>query len=222
MYEAIGLPFSHVNERLFQPLTLCFVRLCFTHLQKKLESQIEAVKAETEAKRGLIVDSPGRVKEELEAAVRVVEAAQADLTASEDERKALVRRLEVVRKAEKDVGKVIALLGEVEAEMGRLKSLTKAIKAKAAERAAAEDELEALQATSRQLEESIRSKDDRLAQLRSEFDSKTGSADRTSVQLRQELITLQQQVADARQARAEAEKRKRDLEQEVSNHTEVP
>lgn len=171
---------------------------------------------ETEAKRGQIVSSPGRVRDEMESVQRAVEAAQADLATAEDERRALTRRLEIVRKAEKDVGKAVGLLGELEGEMGRLKALNKAVKQRAAERASAEGELSSLQSTTRQLEESIRSKDERLAALRSEFDSAAGSADRASVALRQELSSLQQQLAEARQARADAEIRRRELEDMVS------
>ena len=184
-------------------------------MQRKLESQLASVRAETDAKRSQIVSSPSRVRDELDAATRASEEAQGELASAEDERRALTRRLEVVRKAEKDVGKAIALLGEVEAEIARLKAVSKAGKQRAAEVAAAEGELAELQATSRQLEESIRSKDERLGQLRSEFDSRAGSADRESVSLRQELSSLQQQLADARQSRADAEIRRKELDDMV-------
>jgi len=188
--------------------------VCAT-LQRKLESQLASVRAETDSKRSQIVSSPLRVRDDLDAATRAAEEAQSELSTVEDERRALTRRLEVVRKAEKDVSKALALLGEVEAEIARLKSVSKAVKQRASDVAAAEAELGALQATSRQLEESIRSKDERLGQLRLEFDSRAGSADRESVSLRQELSSLQQQLADARQSRADAEIRRKQLDEMV-------
>lgn len=105
----------------------------------------------------------------------------------------------------------IVLLSELESEMARLKSLNKAVKTRLAERAAAETELGELQQSTRALEEAIRSRDERLSLLRSEFDSKTGSADRTALALRQELSALEQQVAEARQARADGEIRRQEL-----------
>ena len=64
------------------------------------------MQGDTDAKRSQIVSSPSRLREELEAVARTVEVAGTELAAAEDERRALMRRIEIVRKAEKDVGKV--------------------------------------------------------------------------------------------------------------------
>jgi hypothetical protein len=82
--------------------------------QKRLESQISSVTADVDTKRGQLVSSPSRIRDELDAAARSAEAASADLAAAEDERRSLFRRLEVARKAEKDVGKALGLLAELE------------------------------------------------------------------------------------------------------------
>ncbi len=82
--------------------------------QGTLEQCILAVKAAMETSRGHIVASPKRLRDDLEAAIRLRESAQTELVAAEDECRALEMRQEVVVKAERDVRKGHVLLAEVE------------------------------------------------------------------------------------------------------------
>lgn len=100
--------------------------------------------------------------------------------------------------------------------MARLKAVNKAVKARQAEREGAAGELTELEATTRHLDDAVRAKEARLAELRAEFDSRAGSADRATVLLRQELMALQGQAADLRTARADAEVKRKTLEEAVS------
>ena len=83
-------------------------------LQARISGAIAAAKADVEAARAQVVASPRRIRDELDAAVRGVEAAKAEFNHAEDDRRALERRLEVVAKADRDVAKLLALLAEVD------------------------------------------------------------------------------------------------------------
>jgi chromosome segregation ATPase len=100
--------------------------------------------------------------------------------------------------------------------MSRLKNLNKLAKAKAFELTACQGNLAELHAQTRHLDEQLRLKDSKLADMKSEFAARTGSADRGAVALRHELSSLQDSLADCRQRRADAEALKRQLEHAVS------
>ena len=83
-------------------------------LQGAYENSITSIRSITEAARGRVVASPGRLREDLEAVVRAAEAAQADLQVAEAQCKTFEMRIEVLAKAEKDVRKALVLLADVE------------------------------------------------------------------------------------------------------------
>ena len=72
------------------------------------------MKSDIQTKRSQFVGSPKRIKEGLEAVTRAVEAARVEAAHQEDNRHALMRRIEVVAKGEKDVAKAMLLLSELE------------------------------------------------------------------------------------------------------------
>ena len=82
--------------------------------QTNLNNGIAGIKEEIALKRSQFVGSPKRIKEGLESVARAVEAARAEAAHQEDNRRALLRRTEVVLKGEKDVAKAISLLAELE------------------------------------------------------------------------------------------------------------
>lgn len=177
-----------------------------------LELRVVAIKASTEASRSRIVSSPQRLRDDLDATARLRAVAQQEQKAAEEECRTLEMRQEVIAKAERDVHKAVSLLSEVETEMSRLKNLNKLAKAKAFELTACQGNLAELHAQTRHLDEQLRSKDSKLADMKSEFAARTGSADRGAVALRHELSSLQDSLADCRQRRADAEALKRQLE----------
>lgn len=99
--------------------------------------------------------------------------------------------------------------------MNRLKSHNKQSKMRSADVTQGQAALSELQAQARHVEELLRAKELKLADLKTEFAARAGNADRGSVALRQELGSLQESLSDCRLRHAEAEAAKRQLEQSV-------
>ena len=82
--------------------------------QANASAQVASIKRDISATSNQFVGSPKRIKDGLEAVARAVDAARGEASAQEDNRRALLRRTEVVVKAEKDVAKAMTLLAELE------------------------------------------------------------------------------------------------------------
>jgi hypothetical protein len=83
-------------------------------LQKLYDIKIESAKDEFESKRSQLIASPARLKADLDAAARAVDEAKTTLSGVDMDRRALVRRIEIVAKADKDVHKTLTLLADFE------------------------------------------------------------------------------------------------------------
>jgi hypothetical protein len=82
--------------------------------QSALDFRIAGGREDLEERRGHIVASPARLKAEVDAVARMVEDTRGMLASREGETTALARRAEVVAKAGKDLGKVMALLADLD------------------------------------------------------------------------------------------------------------
>ncbi|EGZ05386.1 hypothetical protein PHYSODRAFT_534042 [Phytophthora sojae] len=83
---------------------------------------------EIERLKGLIVTSPDRVKGELKAIAENVEKAKEDLNELEDKQNSVLAFIEVYERAEKELARTFALLGEIEQEMKACKEAKHQVK----------------------------------------------------------------------------------------------
>lgn len=87
--------------------------------KKEQLSLLEATKAEAEVLRGQVVASPARLKAEVSSLEASVEAEQRAVDEVEEQKRLLMRRLEIVACGAKNVNKFMVLGGEAEVSIAR-------------------------------------------------------------------------------------------------------
>lgn len=152
---------------------------------------LEQAKAERQRVRGQIVRSPERVRHELAAAARDVEAERAEGLAAERDAREMNLRVTSVQKGEKDVGKAIKNLEEIQGEIDKqrtaIKEVREAQKALAANRQKSTETAIEVENVKRQLSRF----EERLAHLRRQAKTKNEALENVHSEAQNELLEIE-------------------------------
>lgn len=178
------------------------------------DAKMEGLRGEIAHKRSQIVASPARLRAEVENTARQLEEARTVLSAAQEEERTTKRRLEVVKKADKDVRKAITLLSELETELNKQKRVARDVKTRQGEVDTMETELASLKAQAEHLTRNIARAEARLSETQETTSAKEEAVARATDTARTELHILQEEVTRAKETKREVEVRKAELDAE--------
>jgi chromosome segregation ATPase len=182
--------------------------------RRDLVAQTEAVKAEVEARRAQIVGSPWRLKNELAALETAVDSEQRAADDLDTHKRLIMRQVEIVAKADKDVVKALALMAEAEVEVKKVKNIMKDEKQRKAEAEAVGGDVDALRAQVEHAAAQRKRAEDRLAEVRESYAQKIAALNRAIDATRRESAELTDDVKAAADTRRAAEAHKLQLERQ--------
>jgi len=187
--------------------------------KRDLLAQLEAIKAETEIRRGQIVGSPARLKSEVSALEAAVEAEQRANDELDEQKRLLLRQMEIIAKAEKDVNKALVLMAEAEVEVKKVKNIMKDEKQRKAEAEAVTTDVDTLRAQVEHAMNQRKRAEDRLQEIQEGYNQKLIALNRAIEITRRESAELSEEIKLATDQRRAAEAQKVQLERQQEAYT---
>lgn len=187
--------------------------------KRDLVAQLEAIKAETEIRRGQIVGSPARLKSEVSALEAAVEAEQRANDELDEQKRLLLRQMEIVAKAEKDVNKALVLMAEAEVEVKKVKNIMKDEKQRKAEAEAVTNDVDTLRGQVEHAMNQRKRAEDRLQEIQEGYTQKLAALNRAIEITRRESAELSDEIKLVTDQRRAAEAQKLQLERQQEAYT---
>lgn len=178
----------------------------FTDEASQLRYKLSQARSINEDLKSQIVQSPQRIQALLEEISMAVERERAAFAEAEKRSRDLYTRLETAGKIEKEVAKVVSLMGETESEVSKKKEVSRKVKALRADVAAIEHEAAQLTTTHEHFKRQQAALVDRIERVKMQCEVKKQAAEgRVEEQLRhKEAIEAENAAAVAKLAENES------------------